>query len=238
MSTSDDTWNVQPHGPVIELDQGLITIEGTITMPLGKFPRRMTVAQSATGSVVYSAMAVDENAMRRIEAFGAPRVLVVPSAHHRLDIRAWKARFPSARVVAPAGAREAVEKVIAVDDTSGALDDADLRLETIDGTGQREFALLVSRPDGKSLVVNDMIAFVAHPDGVGAKIMARLMGFGVKHPQIPSVAKMGLVKDKPAVAAHFRRWAALPDLRRIVVSHGEVIEQPRETLETLAEALE
>ncbi len=238
MSTSDDNWNVQSHDPVVELDQGLVTVAGTITMPLGKFPRRMTVAASAAGSVVYSAMAIDDDALRRVEALGTPRVLIVPSAHHRLDIRAWKARYPSARIFAPPGAREAVEKIVPVDDVTGALNDPNVRLETVDGTDQREFALLVMRPGGVSLVVNDIIAFVAHPDGVGAKIMARLMGFGVNHPQIPAVAKLGLVKDKPALAAHFRRWAAVPNLKRIVVSHGDVIDRPQETLEALAEGLE
>jgi hypothetical protein len=161
----------------------------------------------------------------------------VPSAHHRLDVKAWKARYPDVVVIAPEGARSAIEEVIAVDSTRDPLDDPSVIIEPIDGTNAAELALIVKRTGDTSLVVSDIIAHVAHPDGVGAHIMARLLGFGVKHPQIPTAAKMGLVKDKAALATQFSRWATLPDLRRIVVAHGDVIEHPRETLETLAEAL-
>ena len=30
-------WNVLPHGPLVELEDGLLTVEGDIPMPLGNF---------------------------------------------------------------------------------------------------------------------------------------------------------------------------------------------------------
>ena len=39
------------------------------------------------------------------------------------------------------------------------------------------------------------------------------------------------VKDPAALARQFRAWAAIPQLRRIIVSHGDIIDQaPREAL--------
>ena len=84
------------------------------------------------------------------------------------------------------------------------------------------------RREGRlTLVVNDILANVRHPHGIGAKIMARLFGFGVNRPRMPRIAKRMFGKDIDALAANFRRWAAEPGLTRVVVSHGDVIDQTR-----------
>jgi hypothetical protein len=47
-----------------------------------------------------------------------------------------------------------------------------------------------------------------------------------------------MVDDKAALRAQFLRWAGRETLRRILVSHGETIEQdPRGALRDLAAAL-
>ena len=61
--------------------------------------------------------------------------------------------------------------------------------------------------------------------------MARLLGFGVKRPRTSRPVRLMFVKDAAALAMQFHAWAAIPQLRRIVVSHGDIIHQaPRETL--------
>ena len=40
-------WKVLPHGQVKAVDERIVTVEGDIPMPLGKFPRRMTVVDLA-----------------------------------------------------------------------------------------------------------------------------------------------------------------------------------------------
>ena len=239
MAKALEKWEVQEHGSVQEIDEGLLTVPGTITMPLGNFPRRMSVVRLAGGgTVIYSAVALQEADMSRIEALGPPTFMVVPGGHHRLDARIWKQRYPAITVVAPPGAREDVEEVVSVDATSDVFDDPDVRFLVVAGTGQREAALMVTRSGDRTLITNDVIAHVAHPEGLGAKVMARLMGFGVKHPQVPSVIQRMVVEDKPALAAQFREWSNDEHLRRIIVSHGDVIHEPQEALVALAEALE
>jgi len=239
MAKALEQWEVQEHGSVQELDEGILTVTGTITMPLGNFPRRMTVIRLTGGcTVIYSAVALQEADMSRIEALGPPTFMVVPGGHHRLDARIWKHRYPAITVVAPPGARADVEEVVSVDATSDVFDDPDVRFIVVDGTGQREAALMVTRSGDRTLITNDVIAHVAHPEGLGAKVMARLMGFGFKQPQVPSVVQRMVVEDKRSLAAQFREWSSDEHLRRIIVSHGDVIEQPREALIALAEALE
>ena len=40
-----EKWTVLPHGPLQSIDDGILTVTGDIPMPLGNFPRRMTVVR-------------------------------------------------------------------------------------------------------------------------------------------------------------------------------------------------
>jgi hypothetical protein len=240
MPRVNDEWIVGPHGPLETLDEGLLTAAAEIRMPLGNFPRRMTVVGLRGGrTAIWSAVPLAEPQMREIEALGEPAFLIVPGIGHRLDVKAWKKRYPKARVVCPAGAQAAVEEVTHVDATGDVLDDPEVGFEAVPGVGEREAALIVRRSGGTTLVVNDILANVRHPHRIGAHIMARLLGFGVRRPQMPWVGRRMFVKDGQALATGLRRWAADPDLVRIVVSHGDVIvERPAGVLEAVAAELD
>ncbi len=236
MAKFNDQWTVGPHGPVVMLDEGLLTVAGDIRMPLGNFPRRMTVVGLTGGrSAIWSAMALREPEMAEIEALGDPAFLIVPGIAHRLDVKPWKRRYPRAQVVCAPGARDAVTEVVPVDAIGDVLDDADVRFETVPGVEEKEAALVLRRASGTTLVVNDILANVRHPHGLGAQIMARLFGFGVDRAKMPWMAARMFVKDRAALAGAFRRWAREPRLVRIVVSHGDVItDEPAAVLERVA----
>lgn len=236
-----EKWEVQPHEALVEVDDGILTVAGEIRMPIGNFPRRMTVVRLSGGrTAIYSAIALGEPEMARIEAMGRPAFLIVPGDHHRLDARIWKDRYPDMQVIAPPGARESVEEAVPVDATRDAMGDAQVGLVVVPGIKEHEAALEVRRASGLTLVTNDIIANVAHPHGIGAHIMARLFGFGVSEPQVPRPVKRGMiVEDRLALAAQLDAWAADPGLRRIIVSHGDVIEQNAAgVLRTLADTLD
>lgn len=232
------SWTVLPHGPLRAIDEGLLTVAGEIPMPLGNFPRRMTVVRLARGrTAIFSAIALPEPQMARIEAMGRPAFLIVPNPAHRLDSKIWKARYPKIKVVAPPGARRDVEEVVPVDDTRGAFGDSGVDFVVAAGTRERESALVVRRAGGTTLIVNDIIGHVRHPSGIGAKIMARLFGFGVHGPRIPRPVRRHF--EARPLARQLRDWAALPDLRRIIVSHGDPItDDPAGVLERLAARLD
>src|SRR3954447_8077486 len=120
-------WTVFPHGPVERIDEGILSVEGEIRMPLGRFPRRMTVVSLADGrSAVFSPVALHEPAMREIEQLGTPAILIVTNGFHRVDSRIWKQRYPDMKVICPPGARSRVEKAVTVDATRDILEDADV----------------------------------------------------------------------------------------------------------------
>lgn len=236
MSKLNREWKVQPHGPVERLDDGLATVAGEIVMPLGRFPRRMTVASLSEGrSAVWSAIPLAEPAMAEIEKLGSPAFLVVPGIGHRLDVAAWKARYPEAKVLCPKGAATMVAEAVPVDFTDDPFGDPEVHFETVPGVGGKEGALTVTRQGRLTLLLNDILANVRHPHGIGAKIMARLFGFGVREPQMPRVGRKMFVEDEKAIGGAFRRWALMANLTRIVVSHGDVItDNPRKVLARMA----
>jgi hypothetical protein len=239
MAKLNDSWIVQPHGPLEQVADGIWSVEGSIRMPLGRFPRRMTVVRLKYGSLAaWSPISLDDAQMGRLDALGSVEFLIVPNAGHRLDVRAWNARYPEARVLAPPGARDAVGEAVPVDATDNVLGDASVKLCVVPGMKADEFAMTVSRPDGTTLVLNDVLASVRHPKGLGAHVMARLFGFGVKRPQVSRLVRRKYVSDPKAIATQLRDWAQLPDLKRVIVSHVDVIDrEPRGRLLCAADDL-
>jgi len=240
MSRILDHWTVMPHGPIEKIDEGLLTVAGEIMMPLGRFPRRMTVIALTGGrTAIWSAIALAEPEMAQIEALGRPSFLIVPSGAHRLDARIWKHRYPEIQVVTASGARIRVREAVPVDAAEAIWNDPAVHFLTVPGTAGQEGALTVRRGDALTLIVNDLIGHVRHPHGLGAHILARLMGFGVTGPRIPWPVKHRIVENPGTLAAQFRQWADDPALRRIIVSHGDPIEEdPASILRTLAKTLD
>jgi hypothetical protein len=235
MAQTLKTWTVLPHGKLSQIDDNLLTVEGELPMPLGDFPRRMTVARLRDGRlVIFSAIALDEPEMAALEAFGEPTYLVVPGDIHRMDAKIWKERYPALHVIAPPGAREKVQEVVNVDATSADFGDSTVRFGTVPGTEEHEAALVVESASGTSLILNDLIWNVDNQPGFGG-FLFRLLGFTAPDPQIPNVIKLRAIKDKPALRGQLEEWARIRDLRRIIVSHGDIVERgPNGVLRDLA----
>lgn len=216
-------WTVLPHGKLSHLEDNLLSVTGELHMPLGDYPRRMTVARLRDGRlVIYSAIALDEPEMRALEAFGEPSFLVVPGELHRLDAKVWCDRYPQLRVVAPPGIIDKVEEVVRVDQTTLDFEDMNVRFIVVPGTRGKEAALLVKSAGGTTLVVNDLIWNLEERPGLGGWILGAL-GFTGDEPKIPPVIRMGAVKDRQALGQQLAEWSRIPDLHRIIVSHGRIV---------------
>ena len=239
MSKPFTEWKVLPHSKLTAIEDDILTVVGDIPMPVANMKRRMTVVRLRDRRlVIFSAVALDEEEMRALEDFGEPAFLIVPNDHHRLDSKIWKDRYPAMQVITPQGAREGVEKVVHVDATSADFGDPDTALMTVPGTREHEAALEVRRPNGTTLVLNDVVGNMRNISGFGGWLL-RMMGFAGDKPRVPLVIKVAMIHDKTALAVQLRRWAELPALKRILVSHGSAIEDdPRGALRELAVSLE
>jgi hypothetical protein len=238
MSAPLEHWKVLPHGPLKAVDDNVWTVTGTIHMPVGDFQRRMTVVRLRDGGlVVYSAIALDEDEMARLDTFGRMAWLVVPGDDHRLDAKIWLQRYPTTHVAAPAGARERALQVVPVESTSPDFGDPNVRWVTVPGTREHEAALVVRGTRGTTLVINDLIANLRHEHGFTGW-MLRLMGFAGDEPSIPGVRRLAMIKDSNALADQLLAWSEIGDLHCILVSHGEpIVDDPRGELRRLSESL-
>ena len=234
-----EEWTVLPHGKLTHLADDVMVVEGSIHMPVGEFPRRMTIVRLADGRlVIYSAIALDETEMAALEAFGRPAFLIVPCDIHRMDAKIWKARYPALIVVAPEGARKKVEDVVHVDAIEADFGDPRVQLVTVPGTGGHEAALLFRGPVDTTLEVNDLIANLDDRPGFGGWLL-RLAGFAGGEPRIPNVIDFKIVKDRDALRDQLEAWARIDGLARIVVSHGAVVtNEPRRVLRELAATMD
>lgn len=218
-------WTVLPHGRMRLLDDNLLTVAGVLRMPaMGNVMRRMTIARTGDGRlVVYSAIALDEAEMKALQAFGEPTWLIVPSGIHRMDARIWKDRYPDMTVIAPEGARAKVEEVVPVDATAIDFGDPVVNFVPVDGTSEREAALVVLTTTGTTLVLNDVLFNLANRPGVGGWLW-KTIGMTADEPHLPGVIKFRLVSDEAALQDQLLRWSRIPSLNRVIVSHGAIIE--------------
>lgn len=236
MAKPFNEWTVLPHGKLHRVDDGLLSVTGLLQMPpMGEVPRRMTVVRLRDGRlVIYSAIALDEDEMRALEEYGTPTYLIVPGNIHRMDAKIWKDRYPSLTVIAPAGARKKVEEVVQVDATEVDFEDPSVRLLAVPGTEAMEAALVVERESGTTLVLNDLIFNLANRPGFLGWLF-KAIGMTGDQPHIPAPIRMREVKDKAAVATQLDHWAQLPRLKRVIISHGEIItEAPSGVLSRVA----
>ena len=68
-------WTVLPHGKLTRLDDNLLSVTGDLHMPLGDYPRRMTVVRLDDSRLaIYSAIALDEDEMHALEDFRCPNL--------------------------------------------------------------------------------------------------------------------------------------------------------------------
>jgi hypothetical protein len=235
MAAPHQEWTVLPHGALTRVNERIVTVVGDLKMPLLELPRRMTAVRTGSGDLIlFSAIALREPEMAELEAVGRPAFLVVPSLRHRLDAPAYAKRYPGITVVAPQFGAEKIGEVVPVGTSTPDFGDADIHYVEIAG----DSALEVDGDDGLTIVVNDLIGDIHGEQGVGGWLL-RVMGFAGDDPQVPGPVKLLLGKRKAEVARHFRRWAERGDLRRIIVSHGDIIENdPAGVLRKLAATLD
>ncbi len=217
-------WTVLPHGKLTHLDDNLLSVTGILRMPpMGDVERRMTIVRLADGRlVVYSAIALDEPQMKEIERFGTPAFLSVPNDIHRMDAKIWKDRYPAMHVVAPAAARAKVDEIVLVDATAADFGDPGVRFVAVPGTGEREAALVVETRSGTTLVLNDLIFDLPNRPGVIGWLFKAIRMTG-DEPHVPPLVRLRQVKDTDALRAQLERWSRLPSLKRVIISHGDII---------------
>jgi hypothetical protein len=216
-----ETWTVLPHKPIQKLEDNLWMVQGQ----LDQIKRVMVVVKLDGGKLlIWNGIALEEPEMKELEAWGTPTYLVVPNGLHRMDARIYKQRYPGLTVFAPPAAKKKIEQIVAVDRTDGNFGDARVTMTFPACTAGKEALLEVKHAaGGTTIVINDLVMNMRHGKGFGG-FMFKLMGFTADTPNVPLPTRMLLIKDKPGLKTLLHELAAKSDLKRVIVSHGDVLE--------------
>lgn len=216
MPAAFTSWTVLPHKPIEKLAPNLWRATGM----LGQTQRQMVAAKMADGRlVIHNAIALDDAEMAELEAWGEPAVIFVPNSFHRMDAAIWKQRYPKAQVVAPAGSRKRVEKVVPVDAvTEQAPSDDTVKLAPLDGCPM-ESVMEIKTEAGTTLVFCDAVLNMPK-----LKFPMNMMLGPTGQISAPRVMRLLAIKDKKAFAARLEQLAATPGLETLMFGHGKPID--------------
>jgi hypothetical protein len=216
-------WTVLPHGPLEDHQPNLKSVRGEL--PRGHVGRRMSVARLADGGLAFfNGVPLGDSEMRALEAWGTPAILYVPNRFHRLDIHAFKARYPRLKLICSTEARPHVEKAAAVDGSHDDLPSSgDVQWIPLRGTKANEAVMVVRHGGQTTLCFGDALMNLPHLGGFEGTIL-RLIG-STGSPKVTPLAKWAVVKDKATLADHLRELAALPGLNRLIPTHGGTVER-------------
>ena len=229
------TWekHVQPHGEILQIGAGLWQVTGTLKR--NPLPRNMVVWRTPQkGLLIHSAICLNDEGMRTLEALGEITHIVVPCEMHCADIAPYKERYPQAKILCPACAKAEVEKTVPISETiEEGLSHLGVTLHHPKGLKDFEVHLeLPLEDDSRALIITDALFNLGEtpPKGFGGFIVKMLGSVGPLN--ITKIGKRLLLKDKEAFADYIARLAQIPHLAVISVAHGKCIRaQPAQALE-------
>jgi hypothetical protein len=195
---------------------------------------RTTVVRLDDGSLLlHSPAPPTDELVEQLRALGPVRWLVVPNCFHHLGTPAAAARFPEARVVGPASAREHNPELrIDVELGNSRFTDEVLELEALplDGVPFLDETVLYHRPT-QTLLGADLVLCAHGADHWTWRWAARVTGCYERLRVPPDVRKK--IVDKVAAARALAAMVERP-ARRLIVAHADILEDGRR--ERLTEA--
>jgi hypothetical protein len=218
-------WIVTRHDPIEKLEANLWAVNGDIPgfPTAARFERRMQIVRLPDGRLVFhNAVALEEGALAEVRSWGRPAILIVPHHLHATDAHAFREKL-GVRVYTSRTVLERVRAIVAVDGTLEDLpNDPVLRREPLGGTKFGEAAYVVQSATHASLILCDAIMNSRAGKGPFSLVL-RLLGFAGQEPRVAVGYKLRAVSDKNALKRDLLRLAQIPNLVRLVPSHGEIV---------------
>jgi hypothetical protein len=215
-------WTVLPHGPIEKLQENLWSVEADL--PQGPLKRRMGIARLRSGQLVLlNAVALDAPAMQQIERWGEPAFAIAGNGYHRIDLGAYKARYPQLRVLAAPPARKRVGAIAPVDGWVELLPrDPAVAVEGVGGTGMGDVVCTARAGERASLCFPGDVLMNVRPARGFPGLLLRLVGF-VGELRVPRLIRWIGVRDRAALKAQLLRLADTPGLQHVFACHGPVV---------------
>ena len=211
-------WTVNQPGPLKQVSPNLWVIDDQVP-GLPNAGRRMGILRLSRGSLLFfNAVPVPESTLQQILALGRPEAVVLPNQFHALDAAAFSEKL-KVTPYAPAVAVPALSDRLQCKPIAELPADAALKVFTVEGFRTHEIVLLFE----EALIVADLVTNVPHHASFTG-LMMRLVGFTGPEPRLPKPVRKRVERDTAAVKALLGTLAALPNLKRLVPTHGDILE--------------
>lgn len=227
LSTITPTHDPEYVPPPRSIADGLWIIERRLRMP----PRMILPANSALirlasgGLLAWSPCEPGPQTVKQIQELGSVEAIVAPNSFHHLFVPAFARAFPAAQLLLAPGLFERVDGLpsgTSLADPLPAFLQAELDVQVFGPVKGFAEAVILHRPT-QTLFLVDLAFNVRTYSNAIQKMMWRIQGmppeFGPSR-----LGRMTLLRDREAAVRHLRairEW----EFRRIVVAHGEPIEQ-------------
>ncbi|MCW5893064.1 MAG: DUF4336 domain-containing protein [bacterium] len=212
--------------PPRALADGLWVFDRRLAMPGGPLlPLTGTLIRLPGGGLlVHSPVRLDAATAEAVRSLGPITDVLAPNGFHHLFAPAWHAAYPQARLFAAPGLPARVPALAGAaplrDGDPSPWPDVDILV--YGPVGNLGEVVVFHRPTG-TLVLTDLAFNVVRVDSLFDRFGWRVV-MGVPPHLAPSrTARMTLLRDRARVRPFVERLLAL-DVRRIVVSHGDVVE--------------
>ena len=211
--------------PLRAIAPGLWSAETQLVLPGGvRLPARMLVVALAGGELLlWSPIAIDEVLATALEDLGRVRYIAAPNRFHHLFLRAAKARFPEAGLWAPKALAAKYPDL----DVQGLWEEdrppfaPEVEILALEGAPRvQEVALF--HPQSRSLALTDYLFHVREAKTFGTRLLFTMVRAYGKLAQ--SLTWRFFIRDRRAAAQSLRRLLEL-DFDRLIVAHGEIVEQ-------------
>lgn len=209
-------------------------ISGTLNYPL---KRNMTIMKSTGGLIIYSAIALTDEGMQKLEKLGKPKSIIVPSQGHAMDLPFYKKRYPEIHVASWDNTTDmhGIRPDSAATDTYSK---TAILAKIVPGYKINEVYLEVNVGKDKIICLCDALAgYNAYRPSFGGKIAKTIFGPKGGNFGVAKIVKWAYIKDKAA----FYNWLmslADSNLTTMLFAHGEPMTQNfREELSRAASAL-
>jgi hypothetical protein len=210
------------------LTQDIWTVEAETWMSSGVcFSNRMSVIKRADGGLVLHApVELDASTLEQLAALGPVTDIIAPNLMHHLHAGAAKAHFPTATLWGPPGLQDkeglAIDRLLAAGEEIPGL----LCIPLPSGPKLGEHVFL--HPASGTLVLCDLIFNMQNPSGWAMPMLMRVVGCHKCASSSKSLKWVFVKEDFPSFAKSVKALEKL-EFSRIIVNHGDVIEDQAKT---------
>jgi len=232
MAKAGRPWTVGKHSELKQIDDNLWGVEDIFAMGIH---RRMCIIKRSDGSLLFfHAVPVDDATLAQIRALGTPKYLVVGHDQHAVDTKAFQEKL-GLKAYGPKKQTEALSKRFTF---SGGLEDipADSTIQVIETPGSKKDETSIIVKSGGGTRVSILTSDVLQNNPPTIPFMLRLLGFA-GGPKVVPIYRMLFTSDKALLKKTLNDWANMPNLKRLVPFHGNIVENPAEAIRKAAAAL-